>query len=142
MVIHWSLGDSKHPQVSRTFLGILADCNNSLVWRVLILPPISNFWSLFSKPFGIVSSSPVRIVIPMFHCFLAFWQGQSTCLIFRCFFFNTPGDFFKQSLADGLSLSEWQRLSLVFWTCKQFCCLDDLNSYSDFQIFSAPFLIL
>ena len=31
MIFHWSLSDSKSPQVSRTFLGILADLNNAVV---------------------------------------------------------------------------------------------------------------
>ena len=31
MVFHWILIDSKSPQVSRTFLSILADVNNALV---------------------------------------------------------------------------------------------------------------
>ena len=32
MVIHWSLSETKSPQVSRTVLRILADLNNAVVW--------------------------------------------------------------------------------------------------------------
>ena len=32
MVFHWSLSDSKSPQVSRTLLSILAVLNNAVVW--------------------------------------------------------------------------------------------------------------
>ena len=31
MVFHWSLNDNKLPQVSMTFLSILADLNNAVV---------------------------------------------------------------------------------------------------------------
>ena len=34
MVSHWSLSDSKFPQVSRTLLSILTDLNNAVVWTV------------------------------------------------------------------------------------------------------------
>ena len=40
MVCHWSLSDSKSPQVSRTLLRILADLNNAIVWMVSIHPDI------------------------------------------------------------------------------------------------------
>ena len=33
MVFHWSLSDSKSPQVSRTLLNILAVLNNAVVWN-------------------------------------------------------------------------------------------------------------
>ena len=33
-VYHWSLSDSKSPQVSRTLLSILAGLNNAVVWTV------------------------------------------------------------------------------------------------------------
>ena len=41
MDFHWSLSDSKSPQVSRTLLSILAVLNNALVWMVSSRPPIS-----------------------------------------------------------------------------------------------------
>ena len=36
-VFHWSLSDSKSPQVSRTLLCILAVLNNVVVWMVSII---------------------------------------------------------------------------------------------------------
>ena len=33
-VFHWSLSDSKSPQVSKTLLSILADLNNIIIWMV------------------------------------------------------------------------------------------------------------
>ena len=38
---HWSLSESKFPQVSRTLLSILANFNNAVVWIILILPLLS-----------------------------------------------------------------------------------------------------
>ena len=43
MVFHLSVSDNKSIQVSRTFLSILADHSNAVVWKVAILSPISKF---------------------------------------------------------------------------------------------------
>ena len=40
-VFFWNLSDSKFPQVDRTFLSILADFNNAVVWMVSTPPLIS-----------------------------------------------------------------------------------------------------
>ena len=45
MVFHWSLSDSKSPQISKTLLSILADVNNAVVY-----PPISKFSFPFINP--------------------------------------------------------------------------------------------
>ena len=34
MVFHWSLSDSKSPQVSKNLLSILAVLNNAVAWKV------------------------------------------------------------------------------------------------------------
>ena len=41
MVFHWSLSDSKSPQVSRTHLRILAVLSNADIWIVSTRPPTS-----------------------------------------------------------------------------------------------------
>ena len=41
MVFHWSLSDSKSPQVYTTLLSILAVRNIAVVWMVSTLPPTS-----------------------------------------------------------------------------------------------------
>ena len=72
IVFHWSLSDSKSPQVSRTPISILANLNNIVVWMVPICPPISNSSSPLSKPWGSVWSVPITIGITvtfMFHSF-------------------------------------------------------------------------
>ena len=51
MVFHWSLRDSKCPQVSRTLLSILAVLDNAVVWMVSTRPPTSKS----SRPFKYLS---------------------------------------------------------------------------------------
>ena len=72
MAFHWSLSDSKSPQVSRTLLNILAVLNNVVVWMVSTRPPTSKFSSPFSNPLVTVPNAPITIVIIvtcMFHSF-------------------------------------------------------------------------
>ena len=72
MVFHWSLSDSKSPQVSRTLLSILAVLNSAVVWMVSTRPPTSRSSSPFSNPLVTVSNAPITvgiIVTCMFHSF-------------------------------------------------------------------------
>ena len=74
MVFHWSLSDSKIPQVSRTLLSILADFNHSLVWMVSTRPLISKSSSPCINPLVTVPSTPTTIDITvtfMFHSFFS-----------------------------------------------------------------------
>ena len=61
MVFHWSLSDSKYPQISRTLLSILVDFNNAIIWILSTRPPISNSSGPLIKE--IVSSTPITIGI-------------------------------------------------------------------------------
>ena len=63
MVFHWSLSDNKSPQVSRTFLSILAVLNNSVVWMVSTRPPTSKSSSPFNSPLVTVPNAPIAIDI-------------------------------------------------------------------------------
>ena len=72
MVLHWSLSDSKSPQVSRTRLRILAVLSNAVVWIVSTRPPISKSSRPFNNPLVIVPNAPIiigTIVTFMFHSF-------------------------------------------------------------------------
>ena len=74
MVFHWSLSDSKSPQVSRTLLSILAVLNNAVVWMVSTRPPTSKSSSPFSNPWVTVPNAPITIgiiVTCMFHSFFS-----------------------------------------------------------------------
>ena len=72
MVFHWSLSDSKSPQVSRTLLSILAVLSNAVVWIVSSRPPTSKSSRPFNNPLVIVPKAPITIgtiVTFMFHSF-------------------------------------------------------------------------
>ena len=72
MVFHWSLSDSKSPQVSRTLLSILAVLNNVVLWLVSIRPPTSKSSSSFNNPLVTVPKAPITIgiiVTCIFHSF-------------------------------------------------------------------------
>ena len=72
MVLHWSLSDSKSPQVSRTRLRILAVLSNAVVWIVFTRPPISKSFRPFNNPLVIVPNAPITIgtiVTFIFHSF-------------------------------------------------------------------------
>ena len=73
-VFHWSLSDSKSPQVSRILLSILANLHNAVVWFVSTCPLIYKSSCPFSYTLGIVLSAPITIgitVIFMFHYFFS-----------------------------------------------------------------------
>ena len=73
----WSLSDTKFPQVSQTFLSILAGFNSAVVWLPTHPTPlhptlISSFLSLFSRPLRTIPKTPTSIGISvtfMFHIF-------------------------------------------------------------------------
>ena len=72
MVFHWSLSDSKPPQVSRTLLSILAVFNNAVVWMVSTRPPTSKSSGPFKNPLVTVPKASITIgviVAFMFHSF-------------------------------------------------------------------------
>ena len=68
MVFHWSLGDSKSPQVSRNLLSIL---NNAAVWVVLTRPLISNSSSSFQSLWGLFQAHQLQQVLLSLLCSIA-----------------------------------------------------------------------
>ena len=128
MVFHWSLSDSKSPQVSRTLLDILAVLSNAIVWIVSTRPPTSKSSRPFNNPLVIVPKAPITsgaIVTFMFHSFfyslarsryLSFfshpfsfilWSAgtakSATLQIIIIIILLIP-EFFTPSLADGFLL--------------------------------------
>ena len=72
MVSHWSLSDSKSPQVSRIRLRILAVLSNTVVWIVSTRLPTSKSSRPFNNPLVIVPKALITIgtiVTFMFHSF-------------------------------------------------------------------------
>ena len=75
MVFHWSLSDSKSPQVSRTRLRILVVLINAVVWIVSTRPPTSKSSRPFNNPLVMVPKVPITIgtiVTFLFHSFFNF----------------------------------------------------------------------
>ena len=62
MVFHWSVSDSKSPNVSKTLMNILVHLNNAVV-LVLILPQISKSYSFFTRILG------SRYMHTNYHCY-------------------------------------------------------------------------
>ena len=77
MVFHWRLSESKFPQVSRTFLSILAVFNNAVVWMVSTRPPISKSYRPFNNPLVTVPKAPITIGIIVTFMFHSFFQFSS-----------------------------------------------------------------
>ena len=91
MVSHWSLSDSKSPQVSMTLLDILADLSNAVVWIVSTRPLVSKSFNPSTNPLVTVPSAPITIGITvtfMFHSFIQFpCKVFVLILVFVCFVF-------------------------------------------------------
>ena len=108
MVFHWSLSDSKSPQISGTLLSILAVLNNAVVWMVSTRLPTSKSSRPFNNPLVTVPKAPITIgiiVTCMFHrfCFLFLFIIIIILLIW---------EFFTPVLVDGFQLEfERQRVS-------------------------------
>ena len=130
MVFHWSLSDSKSPQVSRTIFSILAIFNNAVVWIVFICPPTSKSSRPFNNPFVTVPNAPITIgiiVIFMFHRFYYHYhyyfyylinQYHKRVALFRPKFNDGKlGLFFiwNQNIKNG-----WKRKMLSFQRDEQF----------------------
>ena len=73
MVSHWSLCDSKSPQVSRNFFSILAVLNNAGVKMVSSRSPTSKFSSPFNNSLVTVPKEPITIGIIVTFMFLSFF---------------------------------------------------------------------
>ena len=141
MVFYWNLGDS-NSQVSRTFLSILANLNNAVVWIVLTCSLFSSSSNPLTEPLGTIPSMPIKISITaiLIFSFLSSLAAAITTTTTLCMFF-TP------VLANGLSLeSEWKEVSSSLpdssqhsGQSQQCCNLHGFELTSDFQLFQSPF---
>ena len=75
MVFHWSLSDSKSPQVFWTIFGTLGDLNNAIVWIVSSCPLIFKSSSPYTDPFTTVPSAPITIGITVTFMFYFFFSS-------------------------------------------------------------------
>ena len=150
MVFHWSLSDSKSPQVSRTRLRILAVLSNAVVWIVSVCPPISKSSRPFNNPLVIVPNAPITIgtiVTFMFHSFFNSLARSRylllLLLLFLLLFYSLHA--FHTSVSwlsfTGVS-SNLQDSSQYSSQFQQSCNLDGHDSFYDFTTlpFSLPSL--
>ena len=108
MVFHWSLSDSKSPQVTRTLLTILAVLNNVVVWMVSTRPPTSKSSSPFSNPLFTVLNAPITvgiIVTCMFHSFFFQFPSKVEVLILLFTFFQFYSVVIRDSKFDSFACS-------------------------------------
>ena len=111
MVFHWSLSDSKSPQVSGTLLRILAVLSNAVIWIVSTCPPTSKSSRPFNNPLVIVPKAPItidKIVTFMFHSFFNYYYYYYYYYLRLPIFFPPVGYLSR--------VSDWQQVSEVFKT--------------------------
>ena len=97
IVFHLILSYNKSSQVIRTFLSILADLNNAVVWMVSTRP----LFSPFTNPLWIVRSASIS---PLPSCFIVLfdlWQGLGNYLSFLFLLILLCGMPGQQSLLCG-----------------------------------------
>ena len=112
MVYHWSLSDSKSPQISWTLLSTLSYHNNAVVSVVSTCPLISESSSLFTNPLGIVPSSPTTIGISVTFMFLRFFNFLTRSWYLSLFLFSF---IFTQSTILPVLIFCWLSLGLIVW---------------------------
>ena len=119
MAFHWSLSDSKSPQVSRTLLSILAVLNNVVVWMVSTCPPTSKSSSPFSNPLVTVPNTPITIGIIVTFMFQSFFNSLPRSK-YLSFFHILSVLFCGQPRQQSRQFCKffsfwWLLLDLVFW---------------------------
>ena len=122
MVFHWSLSDSKSPQVSRTLLSILVVLNNVVVWMFSTRPLTSKSSSPFSNPLVTVSNAPITIGIIVTFMFHSFFNSLARSKYLS--FFSLSSNFILWSAGTAnLTILHilfffffcWLLFGLVFW---------------------------
>ena len=111
MVFHWSLSDSKSPQVSRILL------NNAVVWMVSTRLPTSKSSSPFYNPLVTVPKAPITIgiiVTCMFHSFFQF-PNKVQVLILLFPFFQFYSVISRDSKVDNFANSFFFFFSFFFF---------------------------
>ena len=119
MVYHWSLSNSKSPQVSRTLLSILAVLNNVVVWMVSTRPPTSKSSTPFRNPLVTVPNAPITIgiiVTCMFHSFFnSLARSRNLSFFSHSFSFILWSAGTAKSTILQVLFFCWLLLGLVFW---------------------------
>ena len=119
MVFHWSLSDSKSPQVSRTRLRILAVLSNAVVWIVSTRLPTSKSSRPFNNPLVTVPNAPITIgtiVTFMFHSFFQFSSKVEVLILLFTFlqiYFVVRRDSKANNFTYSLSFVDYYEVLLL-----------------------------
>ena len=108
MVFHWSLSDSKSPQVSWTLLSILAIFNNAVVWIISIRPPTSKSSRPFNNPLVTVPKALITIGTIVTFLFQSFFNSLARSRYLS--FFSHSFCFILWSNLNFLYISQWTTL--------------------------------
>ena len=105
IVSHWSLNDSKIPQVFRILLGILADLNNVVVRMVATHPLISKSSRFFINNLMAVPRAQIIICIIV-------------CLLFYCCFRSLERSWYLPYFSLSFSVTQWSA-GTAKWAIRQ-----------------------
>ena len=131
MIFHWSLSDSKSPQVSRTLLRILAVLSNAVVWIVSTRPPTFNSSRPFNNPLLIVPNAPIPIGTIVTFMFQISSKVEVLILLFTFlqFYSVVSRDSKVDNFANSLILLIIIRSGLLAWVfCWSVCMLKSHRS--------------
>ena len=118
MVFHWSLSDSKSPQVSRTLLNILAVINNAVVWMVSTRLPTSKSSRPFNNPLVTVPKAPIS-------------TGIIVTSMFQSFFNSLARSKYLSFFSHSFSFILWSAgYSLRLFQISKSLCFEDISQYS------------
>ena len=113
MVFHWSLTDSKPPQVFRTLLSILAIPTNVVIWMVSTHPLISKSFIPFINPLVTLPLPPITI-------------GIIVTFMFQSFFNSRASSRYLSFFSLSLNFTQWSARtakSIIFQGLVWFLCL-------------------
>ena len=115
MVFHWSLSDSKSPQIHRTLLSILAVLNNAVVWMVSTYLPTFKSSRPFSNLLVTVPKAPITIGIIVTCMFNFFSNSLARSVLIHLFaFFQFYSVVSRDSKVDYFAISLF--LLIIIWS--------------------------
>ena len=134
VAFHWSLGDSKSSQVSRTFHSILTNLNNDVVWMISAHLPISNSSSPLVSFRGIVPSASITVGITVTFMFHSLFSSLARSKYLFLFSFSL---IFMLWSADGEAL-----VMLNFWWMQKIISMPSLQGpqFGRFSIYLSIYL--
>ena len=123
MVCNWSLGNSKSPQVTRTFLSILTNPNNAVIWMFSTRLFLSKSSSPYINPLVNVPRAPITIdiiVTYMFYIFSVPLQGpninHSFLSVWLCGLLGQQSSQFGKLTSLFFSITRSGRLAEIRWS--------------------------